>query len=157
MAPVNLSVSAYGVNADVHARRFCDAMSVAKAPWKSDLQETFARRVREELGRRQMSGNALARLAESMNLELGQPSVSRILKGKQDPSLEIVAAIAQALGVPAWYLMTEASQVEERVIRTPAMQQKVVRLRSPYPSIGTERKKQDSEPSQRAVGKKKRT
>lgn len=118
-------------------------MAVAKEPWKSDLQQTFARRVREEMEARQMSGNALAGLAKKMGRRLGQPTISRILEGKQDPSLERVSAVAEALGLPAWYLLSEASQAEERVIRPPALPQKVVRLSSPYPKLGQKGAKLD--------------
>lgn len=134
MAALNLSVSAYGVNADVNSRLFCDADAVADKKWKSDLQAMFAKRLGEEMDERKLSGNDLARIAQKSGRRLGQPTISRILNGKQDPGLEKIDAIADALGLPAWYLMTDAAHVEQRVIRTPPAPN-VVKLASPYQRI----------------------
>lgn len=93
------------------------------------LRELFVDRLKDELEERKISVNGLARLVKG---DVGYGSVSRILAGKQDPTLAKVEALAKAVGLPAWALMVEAGQVEQRVIRPP---QNVVKLPNPYPKI----------------------
>lgn len=123
----------------MNSRFFCDAFDVAdkNSKWKSELQALFAKRLKEEMDARKLSGNGLARIAAKAGHRLGQPTISRILDGKQDPSLERVYAIAESLGLPAWFLLTDASQVEQRVIRAPAVRPNVVQMKSPYKNIFT--------------------
>lgn len=66
-----------------------------------------------------MSGNELAKMAG-----VGQRSVARILlpdghKDQQTPSLDVVDAIARALGVQAWFLLRDFTTAEQRRIRAP--------------------------------------
>lgn len=96
----------------------------------SELTKLFVDRLKEELGRKGLTVNAFAELCKPKGAGYG--SVFRILKGKQDPTLSMVFALSEALGLPAWYLLTRKDQVEERVIRTPT---NVVRLPDPYPKI----------------------
>lgn len=106
---------------------------------RSDLTKLFARRLQQEMKRHQpeFSGNALAKAAG-----VGQRSVARILlpdgdPNQQTPSLDIVSALANALGVPAWFLLMERDQVEERIIRPPLAAQRgaVYNLPAPYPPV----------------------
>jgi transcriptional regulator with XRE-family HTH domain len=91
---------------------------------RSDLQKLFIRRLGEELEARHLSHNTLAKQAKTKGLELSQVSVSRILRGKQDPTLEKIDAIAQVLDIPAWILFTDQYTVEQRVFRMPGATQK---------------------------------
>ena len=111
------------------------------------LYKLFVQRLIEEMDGRGLTKNDIASRAKSLALPLSQPSVSRILSGKQDPSLEKVDAFATILGVPSWYLLTDKAQVEHRVISPP---QNVVRLQQPYPSIFSRR------PAESAAKKRKR-
>lgn len=81
---------------------------------------------------RGLSANALARHCKDRELDVGYASISRILAGKQDPTLEKVDALAEAIGLPAWAFMTEADALEQTVIRPP---QNVLKLPDPYPRI----------------------
>jgi transcriptional regulator with XRE-family HTH domain len=121
--------------------------------WKSALQETFSRRMAEEMTSRQLSANSLARMAQKLGHTITQPTVSRILLGKQDPSLEKIHAISEALGVPAWFLLTESGESEQRII-TPPPRPNVVTLGSPYERIFL--KKQDKQDEKAKAEKKKR-
>jgi len=104
-----------------------------KAP--SALALLFRRRLREQMGG--MSDNELARRTRGM---LSQKSVSRVLqedptKEQQVPTLDTVDAIAEALGVPAWYLMMEKDEAGREVIKPP-QSAKVVGLPQPfYPPV----------------------
>lgn len=96
----------------------------------SDVQDLFVDRLKEEMRRRNdMSINALARLCRP---NVGYATLSRILAGKQDPTLTKAGQIATALGLPLWSLLVLDSQVEQRVIAPP---RNVVHLPSPYPKI----------------------
>lgn len=101
----------------------------------SDFQRIFVRRLREEMARQAYSGLALSAAAKKRGHTLSQSTVSRLMAGKQDPSLGIVHALADTLGVPNWFLLTERSQVEERVVRAPSLPPNVVKMKPPYPSI----------------------
>jgi transcriptional regulator with XRE-family HTH domain len=95
---------------------------------QSDLAKLFARRLQEEMDARQLSANALAKLAG-----VGQRSISRILlpeghKDRQTPSLDIVDSLARALGLPPTWLL-------EAVGITSSRQQKVVSLPTRYPPV----------------------
>ena len=83
------------------------------------------------MARQAYNQNALARSAKLRGHCLTQSNVSRIYNGKQDPTLETLHAIADTLGIPDWYLLTEREGVEERIIRPP-VPKNVVRLPSPY-------------------------
>lgn len=99
----------------------------------SALQRLFVKRLQEEMRARKLSANALSRICKSRGLVVGYASISRILAGKQDPTLEKVEALSEAVGMPAWALLTQADQLEQRVIR-PAPSN-VVKLPDPYPKI----------------------
>jgi transcriptional regulator with XRE-family HTH domain len=86
---------------------------------RTDLQRTLLRRLDEELRHAEISANALAKAAKEKELELSQVSVSRILRGEQDPTIEKLNAISQVLGVPPWAFLTEDYTAEQRVFRTP--------------------------------------
>ena len=103
---------------------------------KSDLQGVFVKRVAEEMSSRGISANTLAKMAKAKHHKIGQTTISLILRGKLDPSLEKVFAISEALGLPAWFLMTDTAHVEQRVITTPKAHpaEKVVPLGS-YQSV----------------------
>lgn len=127
MAP-SLYTSGTGVNPYVNKRVFCDAESVS-----TDLQKLFVQRLKEEMDAAQVSGNVLAKRAG-----IGQSTVSRVLNGKQEPTLGMIGQLADALQLPVWALFLDAAHIEQRVIRpaiAPAPQQKVVRLPTPYPRI----------------------
>jgi transcriptional regulator with XRE-family HTH domain len=72
-----------------------------KAP-ASVLQEVFLKRLREELERQGLSGNALSRRAGAP----AQMTINDVMNGA-DPRLKTVDQIARALGIPAWHLLTE--------------------------------------------------
>lgn len=112
---------------------------------KSELQRLFVKRLEEERKARGFSINGLARATKG---RVGYASVNRILAGKQDPSIEIIEALVDALGLPAWAFFTEADQMEQRVIRPP---QNVIRLPDPYPRIFS---RKPEEPSTRKVKRK---
>lgn len=143
-------LAASGLQRKPHVARrpFCDPYGV-----DSDLQELFVRRLKEEMAARAISANALASLAKKMGSPIGQRSVSRILLGEQDPTLQKVHAVTQALGLPAWALLMESGQIEQRVIRPVAAPQNVVKLPNPYPPIAPKR---DETSGRKAVMKKKR-
>jgi transcriptional regulator with XRE-family HTH domain len=120
-------------NAD---RRFCHYYGVKAQP-KSQLQRRFIRRLDEEMKARQISQATLASRTKGLDgdEEVGQTTISAILRGKHDPKLGTVSSICRALGLPAWSLMLEPDDVEQTVIRpSAAAQQKVVRLGG-YPSV----------------------
>jgi transcriptional regulator with XRE-family HTH domain len=121
---------------------------------KSDLQKLFIRRLGEEMDARAMSDNALAKLARTIGHEIGQTSISAIRRGKQDPSLEKVNALADALGIPAWVLFMEPGQIEQRVIRPAALPKNVVKLANPYPPML--HRGESHQHGKKAVGKKRR-
>lgn len=104
------------------------------AQMRGELQALFIRRVREEMDARSLSINAVARAAKSHGHRLGKSTVARILAGEQDPTLEKIVVLSEVFGVPAWFLLTDPSHVEQRVIRQPTMTN-VVRLQDPYPSV----------------------
>lgn len=122
------SISASGLlcNPHVDKGRFCHPLGV-----KSDLQKLFVRRAAEEMTARAISGNELVKIAKRRGHRIVQATVSRILAGKQDPTLEKVNVFADCLGLPAWFLLTEAGQAEQTVIRAPSTN--VVKMASPYP------------------------
>lgn len=70
---------------------------------------------------RRISGAALAKLTKQAGTPIAQASVSRILSGQQDPSLGAIDAISEALGVPAWFLMMQSGEVEQKIIRAPTV------------------------------------
>ena len=111
---------------------------------KAALPSLFARRLQEEMGKRKLSANALARILRG---RVGYASISRILSGKQDPTLDKVDALAEAVGMPAWALLTEEKNLEQVVIRPPS---NVVRLPDPYPKIF------DKKPHEQATKRNKR-
>ena len=67
----------------------------------SDLQLTFGQRVRAERERKGLSQADLARL-----LEIHQPDLCDIEKGRHAPTLETVGKIALKLDVPATDLLS---------------------------------------------------
>jgi transcriptional regulator with XRE-family HTH domain len=103
---------------------------------------------------RTISANALAAFAKKLGYSLGQTTISRILRGEQDPTLQKVYALAEALGMPAWALFIEAGQIEQRVIRPAAIPRNVVRLPSPYPPMV--QKRENGHTGKKSAEKKKR-
>jgi transcriptional regulator with XRE-family HTH domain len=138
MSTTRLYENAYESNAHAHSCLLCHASGVkgeieqALKECQSDLQRTVVRRLREEMHVKVFSQAALSRTAKRLGYELSQPTIGRILAGKLDPSLQTLQAIAHALGIPPWYLLTERDQVEERIIRTP---KNVVPIPSPYTGV----------------------
>lgn len=116
MDTTNLSVSGCSVNPHVDTARFCH-----RGGMKPTLQKLFVIRLKEELEIRRISGAALAKLTKQIGMPLAQSSVSRILAGKQDPSLEMVESISEALGIPPWFLMMQSGEVEQKIIRAPSV------------------------------------
>lgn len=93
---------------------------------KTELQELFVERVLEELEIRGISGAALAKLTKGSREHpkphaIAQASISRILTYLQDPTLEKVYSIADALGIPPWYLLMQSGEAEQKIIRAPSM------------------------------------
>lgn len=110
------------------------AMPSHKGEPKTDLQRLFVQRLKEEMGD-DLSDNELARRAGG---SISQTMISAIKRFAHDPSLEKVEALAGALGVPAWYLLTSRDRVQQTVITTPVkktLQTKVLELPRPYPKI----------------------
>ena len=104
----------------------------------TSLEKLFAERLRVELEDQKTSANGLAKAARKRGFKLGQRSVSRMLELKQAATLQKLHEIAETLGVPAWYLLTERDQVQQRVISPPVkktLQTNVLELPSPYPKI----------------------
>ena len=101
------------------------------SPMGESLKDLFRRRLAEEMETAQISGNALAAKTRGA---VGQTTISRILRGSQDPTIPKVEALAEAMGLPAWYLLTDADTVETRVIRTPVTSN-VAPLPKPYPNV----------------------
>lgn len=103
------------------------------SPMGEALKNLFRRRLQEEMERAGISANALAARTGGA---VGQTTISRTLRGDQDLTIPKVEALAEALGVPAWYLLTDADSVETRVIRTPEVTSKnVKKLPKPYPAV----------------------
>lgn len=103
---------------------------------QSELQKLFMRRLAEEMESRALGANAAHRMAKRMGYTISQSTISRILAGLQDPTLEKLHALADVLGMPPWALLMEPGQIEQRVIRPiAASRQNVVRLPDPYPKI----------------------
>lgn len=88
---------------------------------QAPLQKLFVDRLKEELEIRGISSTALAKLTKQAGRPVAQASMSRILAGKQDPTLEKVYAIAEALGLPPWYLLMHSGEVEQKIIRAPSV------------------------------------
>jgi transcriptional regulator with XRE-family HTH domain len=131
MSDRSLYISGTGVNPYVYKRRFCDAAGVQQPD--ENLKKLFARRLREQMEDQGLSGNELAKLAK-----VGQSTVSRVLTGKQDPTLEVIESLASGLDYPAWALLLDSRHIEQRLIKpvlAPAPQEKVVRLPTPYAPI----------------------
>lgn len=98
-------------------------------------------RVLEELDIRGISGAALAKLTKGSKEHpkqhaIAQASISRILSYLQDPTLEKVYAIADALGIPPWYLLMQSGEVEQKIIRAPSLvQSRNVSVFPTYPKV----------------------
>jgi transcriptional regulator with XRE-family HTH domain len=116
-------------------------MTAGKKEPTNELQRLFVQRLREEMGEdteNEISDNELARRSKGA---ISQTMISAIKRFAHDPSLEKVQAIAEALGVPAWFLMTPKDRVQQRVISPPIKESlqttttKVVELPPRYPKI----------------------
>jgi transcriptional regulator with XRE-family HTH domain len=95
---------------------------------RSELQRIFVVRLREEMKRQgNISDNALAKRCKSLGYKVGQSSVSRIVGGRQDPTLLLVHAIARALDVQASSLFKSSDA---------AARETVVPFPSPPPMLG---------------------
>lgn len=103
---------------------------------KTPLQKLFVERLVEEMEIRGISAAALAKLTKATAHPIAQASMSRILAFKQDPTLEKVYTICEVLGVPPWYVLVHSEEVEQKIIRPPAVVQDVNIARFPaYPKI----------------------
>jgi transcriptional regulator with XRE-family HTH domain len=96
------------------------------------LKDLFRKRLQEEMDAQGVSANSLADRCRKAGADIGQTTISAILRGKQGASMDKVEELADGLGVPAWFLFTDREQVEQRVIKPPT---NVVRLPDPYPKI----------------------
>lgn len=107
---------------------------------------------------RHISANALARIAKGMGYQIGQTTISAILRGDLDPTLSRLEAIAEGLGLPAWYLLTDAGQVEQRVIKSPTatIPGNVVKLASPYQPVFHKAEPNQAQATKKSALKKKR-
>jgi transcriptional regulator with XRE-family HTH domain len=138
MSTTSLCVKAYKSNTHAHSYLLCHASGVdgdikqALGRCQSDLQRTLVRRLKEEMARQAFSQAALARTAQARGHDLTQPTIGRILAGTLDPSLKTVHALADSLGLPDWFLLTDRDQVEERIVRPP---KNVVAIPSPYTGV----------------------
>lgn len=74
---------------------------------KSKVQTIFVRRLNEVMEARGLSDNGLARLIAPKDPASVQRSVSRITGCHQDPSLEKVSQIVEALDIPPAMLFTD--------------------------------------------------
>lgn len=90
---------------------------------RPDLKAIFAERLSQELKARGLSHNQLAKVSG-----VGQRSISRIIKGEQDPTLGTVQAIADTLGMPVVLFLTAN-------VPTGKPDKTVRYLRNPYPPI----------------------
>lgn len=89
---------------------------------RPELKDIFATRLGQVLKERRLSHNQLAKVSG-----VGQRSVSRIVKGEQDPTLGMVDAIAAALGMPPISLLSANGTGEPHGT--------VRKLTSPYPPV----------------------
>ena len=80
----------------------------AKRSWepKTDLQKLFLKRIQEELDARGLSRNALCSRVGGPP----QTTFNDVMRGA-DPRLETIHQIATALGMPAWKLLIEKSDI----------------------------------------------
>lgn len=100
------------------------------------LKDLFRQRLKEEMENQGVSANALADRCKRAGHDIGQTTISTILRGKYGASLSNIEALADGLGVPAWFLFTDAKAVEQRVIKPPSgAPQRVSRLPDSYPKI----------------------
>jgi hypothetical protein len=74
---------------------------------KSKAQTIFVRRLQELMEVRKLSDNELARMVEPRSPESVQRSISRITGCTQDPTLEKVNQIAEALAIPVAALFSD--------------------------------------------------
>jgi hypothetical protein len=82
---------------------------------RSKLQTVFVRRLNEILEARGLSDNALAKLIAGNDEPTAiQSSISRITGCKQDPTLEKVSQIVEALGISPESLFGEGESVRTR-------------------------------------------
>ena len=65
------------------------------------LSRTFVDSVRAAMEKQGLSGNALSKRAR-----VGQRSISRLLRGEQDPTLSMVASVARGLKLPPLVLLS---------------------------------------------------
>jgi transcriptional regulator with XRE-family HTH domain len=122
----NDMLAAYGLIVKPHAAN--------RLIWQSEgvttpLQLVFANRLNEELLRRGLSHNGLAKSAKQRGFKLGQRTVSRIIQLKQDPTLGKVWEISQTLDVPIRHLLGENPGTVKDSL------QNVVHMPAPYPKI----------------------
>lgn len=147
-----LSASGLHVNPHVDTRDFGHAGCVQQ----TELQKLFIQRLRNEMESRALTANAAARMARRMGHSMSQSTVSRILSGDQDPTLQKIQVLAEVLGIPAAALLLEPGQVEQRVIRIISPQRhNVVSLQSPYPRIHTRKRDETSGEKTRGKPRKK--
>jgi transcriptional regulator with XRE-family HTH domain len=134
MNTTNLSVYGCRVNPHVDTASFCHRGGMDKP--KTPLQKLFVERLLEEMEVRGISAAALAKLTKSTPHPVAQASMSRILAFKQDPTLEKVYTICEVLGIPPWYVLVHSEEVEQKIIRPPAVVQPMNVAAFPtYPKI----------------------
>lgn len=144
------SLAVFGLTRKPHVAK-CDLRHFSAMG--DSLLERFSSRLQEEMERRELSANQLAKLSQ-----VGQTSISRILAGKQDPSLEIVDSLSKAMGIPAWFLMVAANSVQTTIIQPPGVDNStsVISLPKRYPPIFTAEQQGPAAKKTRARGVKRR-
>lgn len=130
MSATRLSGYGLAVNPYVDTPAFRHPVGVNR-----ELLKLLGKRLAEEMDEKAITQNRMRQMAAQLNYKLGQSTVSRILAGKQDVTLGRLSILAECVGVPAWYLLMERDQTEQRVIRPAALPQNVVKLASPYPEM----------------------
>jgi transcriptional regulator with XRE-family HTH domain len=85
---------------------------------KEALRQTLASNVDRRMGAMGLNQPELAKKAD-----IGQSHVSRILSGNQSIGLDVIAAVATALGCSPWELLVDAEQTRreavERILSAP--------------------------------------
>lgn len=86
---------------------------------KEALRQILADNVDRRMEELRLTQPELAKKAD-----IGQSHVSRILSGNQSIGLDVIAAVADALGCWAWELLVDSEQVRrnavERILRAPS-------------------------------------
>lgn len=131
MDNVDISRSCLGGKQNVDILFFRQAAAMPE-----QLKNLLIRRLKAEMEARELSDNELSRLATKKGYKLAQNTISLIKRGKMNPSVDKLEALAAGLDVPAWLLLAEGVAVEHKVIKPlVAEHKKVLELPPPYPKI----------------------